>query len=431
MMRRDVARAVGLVVVVAVLTAGGLWAATALTPAPTTEDAPGYEPPGEYDPNRTTAGGDISLEGVDGHGLVLIDDAHHNRVTDEQLRPLVNALSAAGYEVAEVSQGFDFERRLAAADAYVVIDPLRAFDPGEARSVREFAESGGRVLIFGEPSRQRYRDGDPGAGPNEARSRVGTLGSALGVEFETDYLLNQETNDGNFKHVFASGTGPLAALDRVVVRTATAVRASDGTTLLETTGRTRLSRADEPATNGVAVRTDNVLAVGDRSLLSAPTLADNEQFLTYAVRFLVETDRSGHLQAFPALLNGEPRVSYTNTDLLDAAQMVKRAGHTADSDPTVSFRAAPDDTDVLLTTYDYLAASDLEVPVDADGNFTGVDGHVVPADGTAIAVADRGGYDLLIAAADEKAAVRAVEVLNTSSMEDHLVASDVAILSGD
>jgi hypothetical protein len=431
MVDRATLRAVGVVSVVALVVVGVLWAGTILTTQPPTSSAgEAYPPTSELVPDPAPATGEVSLGDVDGSGTILIDDAHHNRHTDEDLRPLVNALSGAGYEVVLVTEGDDFERRLADADGYLVFDPKRTHLPGEARAVREFVDSGGHVAIFAEPSRAFFPGGNVNTSPNIERSRVAKLGSHLGVEFGTDYLLNLQRNEGNFKRVVASGTGPASDVDRAVLPTATTVQASGGTTLLETTGKTRLSAESTSTSHAVAVRRENVLAVGDASLLQDGThrIADNEGFVELTARFLVAGNRTGHLTGVPAAFGPEITISYTNTDLLGPAQDLAATASTATSDASIRFRdAEPDRTDVLVTTYSFIDDTDLEAPVSVGRNFSGVDGHSIPRDGTAVVVTNRGGYDLVIAATDGQQAARAVEALKTSEIGTYLVDDDLAI----
>jgi hypothetical protein len=112
----------------------------------------------------------------------------------------------------------------------------------------------------------------------------------FGVSFDTRYLYNMETNDGNYKNVIATpgSEADLDGVNRTTLYTGTTVSAPTGTDLLVTTERTHLSDGGPADRYPVAVETGNVIALGDRDILrdSRYTVADNEDFLAYVVEFL-------------------------------------------------------------------------------------------------------------------------------------------------
>jgi hypothetical protein len=425
-------RGATVILLVAAAVAGGLLTVETLTadePSAAGDEYPGV---GDLVAERTAATGEIEVPVANGSGTVLIDDGHHNRQSDEQLRPLVSALSSAGYDVHRVTEGHDLGRQLARADAYVIVDPLRAYEPAEARAVERFADTGGRVVLFAEPTRQIVTDQAVARSKQIRRSRLATLGSHLGIEVGTDYLYNLTENDGNYKRVFAGATRRDADYGRVVLSTATTVRAAEGDSLLQTAAGTRLSGSTGTGPHTVAVKRDHVLAVGDASLLTSGThrVEDNEAFLERVVRFLVSGDRTGNLAAYPALLGDRPAVSYTETGLLEVAQSVGTHVRSAGGSPQLSFRGvSPDSTDVVVTSYDYLESTDLGTGVDVGDNFVSVGGHSVSRSGTALVAADASGYDLVVAAADPDSAHRAVSALGEENATRYLVSGDLALVT--
>lgn len=222
-------------------------------------------------------------------GVVLVDTGHLNGVDRADIAPLVRGLSDTGHTVRFHDQTDNLTDQLPDADAFVVIDPTVGYDREEVEAVQEFTAGGGRLLLVGEPDRLRV-SGVFALSLNTRSSELSALASAHGVAFDTRYLYNLEENDGNYKHVLAepASDSPVDDVERTTVYTGTTVSANGGTPLLVTTEGTRLSDGGEPGRHTVAVRRDNVVAVGDSTFLRSDrhTLADNEAFVEYLVEFL-------------------------------------------------------------------------------------------------------------------------------------------------
>lgn len=219
-------------------------------------------------------------------GKVLIDVGHGNDLQRSQISPLLEQLIAANHTIRLHRSGDNLTEQLDDAAAFVSITPASQYSPEEVDAVTAFTDRGGRMVLVAEPDRYEVSL----LSVEKRSDAVTTLASSYGISFETRYLYNLHRNDGNFRNVFAR-PGPNASIDgleRTVMHTATAVTARSGTDVLVTTEGTRLSDGGQAGHYPVAVRTGNVLAMGDRSSLSAArhTVADNDAMLAHVVEFL-------------------------------------------------------------------------------------------------------------------------------------------------
>jgi len=288
-------------------------AVTALVP-PLTADPPEEQEYAEFDPDRTVseplpAEGAIEPEGsveiADPNGVVVIDAGHSNRFSRGDVAPLVEAFGRLDYEV-RFHRGGPLDESLRDADGLIVIDPASDYSTDELDAMEEFESNGGRIAVFGEPTRIAVQASLFGATLTEQESAVTGIESRFGVHFDSRFVYDQEQNDGNYKHVLVAPTDDAALPPRndaglgdvedVAMYTATEVRATDDDAqpVLVTGPEARMENGDGAAARTVAVRNGGVLAVGDSTFLTAGrhNVADNEEFLAYVVEFLAAGDHT-------------------------------------------------------------------------------------------------------------------------------------------
>lgn len=283
-----------------------------LAPEGTTTD-PGL--PSSFSPASTSVqtapeSGSVRVD-AESHGdVVVLDVAHGNDQSAEQVRTLEQVLVENGYQVrfhgassgstaAPAQRGSEkpeLNASLRGADAYVVVNPAQPFTPADATSVERFAEAGGRVLVLTDPKSQSLAgvlltslfggslDGSP--------SPLAPMSSRHGLGVGSGYLYDMDTHDGNFQTVYANGaSGTLArGVDRVSLHRAAPVAAApDATVALRTDATTEQSDGGPKRQYDVAARSGNVALVGDTSFLETENLrdADNEVFVGNLVEFLV------------------------------------------------------------------------------------------------------------------------------------------------
>jgi hypothetical protein len=119
------------------------------------------------------------------------------------------------------------------------------------------------------------------------------IGSAYGFSFDTAFLYNVGANEGNYEHVTVESS-TIEGLDRGAVYTAAAVESAEGRDVLVTAPDTRRYGTDQEGRFAVAVRSGDVLALGDSSLLATDraSVADNEAVVGYVVDFLLSSERA-------------------------------------------------------------------------------------------------------------------------------------------
>lgn len=363
--------------------------------------------------------------------VVLIDDSHANRIDEDDLRPIFESLGADHEVMYTTDARGDLQASLAAADAYVVADPAIAHTDEEVDEVGAFVENGGRVVLLGEPTRVGV-GGVFGGTLLDIRSNVGDLGTRLGVSFETDYLYDDVNNEGNYKRVFADGRGPLEG-SRAAFYTATSVRAEGGTPLLVTPETTRLSQESEARGHTVAVRTGNVMAVGDSTFLTGgkSIVADNERLVRAIAEFAVGGDRTRELADYPYFLPEEPRVRYTSGELLNATKTVGNQLRESGRTPTLSATGdsfSADRTDVLVATVDDLEASNIpETGVRVTVAGVSVPGYDGPRDGVAIVHRPEGPIGLVIVASSPERATAVVTALGDGTIRADALSETTAV----
>ncbi len=240
------------------------------------------------------ARGDVTVNAT-GSGTVVIDQSHANDFDREKLQPLREALVQAGYRVVLHGTG-DLGTALENATAFVVIDPGAEFDEEDTDAVRNFTDTGGRVLVLAEPTVVRVQTSFTGAQVVRIRSYVDQIGSEYNLSFRKSYVYNQEHNDGNYKNPLASPVGPAAegaGQDVALYTAGRVVSLRGGQPVLRLREGSRTSGIDRTGRFTVGVRKGNLIAVGDSSFLDTGryNVADNEAFLGFLVEFLLSGER--------------------------------------------------------------------------------------------------------------------------------------------
>jgi hypothetical protein len=366
--------------------------------------------------------------------VVLIDDSHANRYDEDDLRPLLDALGGRHDVIFTSDNRGDLEGSLARADAYVVIDPSFPHTAEEVDEVGAFVEDGGRLVMLGEPTRVGVAPG-PFGGLTDIRSRLGELGATVGVRFGTDYLYDEVNNEGNYKRVLADGRNDLDG-ERAALYTATTVTAPDGTPLLVTAETARLSAQSEARRHPVAVRSGEVVAVGDTTFLTGgkAVVADNEQLVRALAAFAVGGERTRDVADYPYFLPEETRVRYTSGELVNATKAVTREVRASGRSVTASTSTrslAPQRTDVLVTTFDDLEGINTpETGIEVTSSSVSVPGYDGPRDAVAVVHRPEGPIDLVIVADSPERAAAVVAALNDGSIRDDVLSDRTAVVAG-
>lgn len=209
---------------------------------------------------------------------VVIDQKHQNPAISDS-SPLVEGLVAAGHSVT-IHESGSIGKKLDTADGLIVVAPDETYSNESLDSIREFAATGGNVLLVSEPKQVGAK----------ASTGMTQLANEQGIDFESGYLYDMETYNTNHQNVYATpvDNGSLTdGVDRLTVATGHPVIGGNGA--YETESTTVLSTTERQDSYTVVAQRGTVVAVGDRSLLTSEYAyySDNNVFIGNLIEFLV------------------------------------------------------------------------------------------------------------------------------------------------
>jgi hypothetical protein len=321
--------------------------------------------PGDITEVPTPAATDYMDDPEPQEGFVLLDQAHENAFTLDEIGYLDGRLAARGFELLHYTGG-DLNAALRPANAFVVITPLTDFTLGERQAVSNFVDRGGRLLMVGDPTRFNviveedeftfsfHLEGD--------KIPLNSLANEFDIIFNGDYLYNTIENEGNFRNIVLKEGGfaedaLTEGLERLAFYGAHSLEVgSDGVALLTADDNTWSSGTDRPGELALAVSSNGgrALALGDINFLSQPyyTVFDNSQFIARIADFLTEPSTRGFILAdFPYFYRNPINLVYTGApdlgpDAFDEIIALQDAFR--DVDQTLSLVAVPQsDRDTL------------------------------------------------------------------------------------
>ncbi|WP_374688871.1 DUF4350 domain-containing protein [Promineifilum sp.] len=250
-------------------------------------------------------------------GIAVLDQAHRNQFTAEELATLDGLLAARGFQVQPVTEG-DLAAALRPAGALIVIAPVDDYSAADVRAVSEFVARGGRVLLVGDPTRYHveFDEEDIFAPPvvETAQTPLNALANPFDITFRGDYLYNTVENEGNFRNILLGEAGlaggPLTdGLSRLALYSShSLLLGPSAAPLLSADDNTWSSATDRPGGLTLAALSPpgsdggQVLALGDVHFLTEPyiTVHDNAAFAGRVADFLAGgTRNAGVLAGFP------------------------------------------------------------------------------------------------------------------------------------
>lgn len=265
-------------------------------------------------------------------GIVIIDTTHGNQFSMAEINSFTSAIQARGGEV--LTSDFSLDAQLKYAKAFVSISPTFPFSSFEIEMLKNFAERGGKILVFTDATRNTitfdFLSGNPSAiaDSNAANSLLRTFD----ITINNDYLYNTQDSEGNFRNVFFDQFGKSEltfGLTQIALYGTHSVESSSGTILLQGT-ETNLSSSNDahnPNQGGAVLsQNGNVAAFGDVTFLSSPynTYTDNTKLISNLADFALAGEQQLTLQNLPYLFNSKTVNLYIapdlnkNTDLINA-----------------------------------------------------------------------------------------------------------------
>lgn len=244
--------------------------------------------------------GDVEMDARAAGEVVVIDAGHGASIDDAQLEPLVTTLTENGAEVQFISgeRSESFNASLRRADAYVAFGAETGYTSGELAALEAFADAGGRVLMLNEPSQSTSLGGlivvGAPTGGGGVPAPMKELASRFGIAYGNGYLYDMQDYDLNYRNVYVSpsGGGDLTeGVDRLVFHESTPV--TGGEAMFQTSETAELSQTRTQGHFDVVVRSGNVVAVGDTSVVSQDYYrrADNEVLVGNLLDFLVSGEK--------------------------------------------------------------------------------------------------------------------------------------------
>lgn len=280
------------------------------------------------EPPTPSASMDAIAAPADEGKVVIIDAFHGNLYVPNEIEPLVTSLSARGGRV-EFDKGLQpLESQLKYASAYIIFSPSLVFSGEELRAIRQFVDSGGRLLVFSDPTRSLVSV-DSYTGAMVISPDVNYLNPVLaphGLSFTSDYLYNLQDNEGNFRNVkfIDFSDNPITAgLKMVVFYGVHSIQTNTGSLLVRSDKNTFSSLTDQRGTFAPVALSENgqVLAAGDFSFLTNPytQVADNGILLGAIADFALGSERAPSLVNFPYLFSRPTSLVTVGEVQLDAA----------------------------------------------------------------------------------------------------------------
>jgi hypothetical protein len=295
-----------------------------------------------------------------GDGLVLLDVAHNNQFTMDEIGYLDGRLAQRGFELLPYDGG-DLSAALRTVHSFVVITPLVNYTDAEIQAVSDFVERGGRLLMIGDPTRfnvQVEEDLFSFIVTFETdKIPLNTLSNEFDIIFNGDYLYNTTENEGNFRNILLKEAGfgennLTEGLKLLAFYGAHSLQIGpNGQPLLSGDDNTWSSATDRAGGLNLAATSRNgrVIALGDIHFLIEPyyTVFDNGRFIAHLADFLTESqEREFVLADFPYFFAEEIYLVYTGEpnlgpDVFDEIITLQEAFRRADINLSVSAAAAP------------------------------------------------------------------------------------------
>jgi hypothetical protein len=235
-------------------------------------------------------------------GLVLIDMAHENDLTEEELSPLLERIASRGAHARILRERKAWEESLQEARGLVLINPTKPPSLEEAAALQRFVERGGRLLLLSDPTRT---------------SLINSFSSPFEIVFRGGYLYDLRENEGNYRYVSIRNWTPSEVTEGVrwvTLYVATSIDPSeDGIAFASPTTRSSEDRTREDLTP-IVLREGKVLAVGDLTLFTPPyhTVRDNNRLLSNVVDFLLGGERIYTVSDFPHYFGKEVQIVLSN-----------------------------------------------------------------------------------------------------------------------
>ncbi|MFQ6051196.1 MAG: hypothetical protein ACE5K4_05840 [Candidatus Hydrothermarchaeota archaeon] len=246
-----------------------------------------------------------TMEEIKGKGTVLFDLSHENNFEPKDVNVLVSKIVSSGGKVEYLKDPSNFRKKLKYADSFVIISPRKRFTAEEKEILKYFVQKKGKILLIGDPDK---------------KSDINDVSTLFGILYRDDYLYNLRENEGNFRNIFLRDFYPsnlTSNLKKIVFFSACSLDPKKYG-LIFTSNDTYSSKREETGRYSPVLMRGPVLAIGDATFLKQPynDVAQNNQFISNLVDFLIKSMRRYHLSDFPYFLKENTHIALTNKDLM-------------------------------------------------------------------------------------------------------------------
>lgn len=274
-------------------------------------------------------------------GIVLLDRVHGNQFRPTEVDSLTGALERRGGQVEQLTDSSLLEDKLKYSKAFISISPIDSFSSEEIRLLKNFANRGGRILVFTDATRYTlyYDDVSGNPIPYGDVNTANALLAPFGISINNDYLYDLESNEGNFRNVrfenFSKSELTFGLKEATLYGTHS-VESSTGQILLQgvETTLSSINDANDPEKGGAALsQNGNVAAFGDLTFLTPPyhQYADNAVLIANLAEFALTGQQEITLQNFPHLFTGQSVQAYLSKDFSKTAEMIASLGRLQES----------------------------------------------------------------------------------------------------
>ena len=262
--------------------------------------------------------------------MLLVDGAHFNDFTKEEIGTLLSRVADRGYSIEFIGETsrfsgrflpmslgerlFNLDENLRRADSFVVALPEEAYTSEEVDIVERFVKKGGKLLLIGDPTRDH---------------QINTLAKRFDISFQPDYLYNPIEHDINFQNIFIRDFHPdevTDGLSQISLYTAGSIR-SLGAGLAFTDGNTRSSMVARIEPFYPIVKRDDgrVLAISDLTFMIPPqnAILDNDRLVSNIADYLTASIREFELADFPHFFKGDVDILLGQATLFDLGADVR------------------------------------------------------------------------------------------------------------
>ena len=370
-------------------------------------------------------------------GMLLLENAHANAFSPDELDSLVSKVTARGYTVEFVLRRdvtfpgpgntalSKLDKKLHKARSLAIVLPAIPFTPEELDVIEGFMNKGGRLLLIGDPGRGNV---------------INSVADRFGLLFQDGYLYNVVEHVFNFRNIILKDFRP----DQLTEGLETVALFNAGS--IESTGRP-LAFADTDTFSSMVERVQpfspivksadgSILAISDLTFMLPPqdSTLDNDRLISNIADFVTTGDRTFDLSDFPHFFGDQVDILVGSSGLFDLGSRLKSM--LAEAQLQSDVRGVEDLSKDTLFVGLYQDSSDVAQYLDAAGVQVGSALRTpftpdIDPEGTAIALLHKGRdrHVMVILGDSGRAVARLTGMLDSGAFRDGLVGSHLGVYS--